>query len=273
MAFNRPKPGVMKPAAKKPEEVVVPNVPGTEEVEADELVKVEESSVEQEVTVDTTPAEEEQVVETKEEAVVEEQPKETVKKKSTKKSSSKKKTTMQEVVANIKEEKAVEKLPNMSLEECVSTMMNKANPTTADWEEVKNEITERINGLVIDPDATPGEIKMLIAEIDQMLTELKIRKVNTEERNNGILEHIDYVRLANSKGSNSEERKTAGYEAMMSYKVDPDAVNSANLLELKVFITNQSNFYNEMINVLVDKKNLLITFSGLTKIEAQLGGY
>ena len=44
-------------------------------------------------------------------------------------------------------------------------------------------------------------------------------------------------------------------------------------LELKVFITNQSNFYNEMINVLVDKKNLLITFSGLTKIEAQLGGY
>ena len=264
MAFNRPKPGVMKPGAKKTEEVVVQTVQETK--------TVEEEVIEQEVTVNTTIEEstEEPIVEIQEEPVEEvvEQPKETAKKKSSRKSS-KKATTPQ----NTTEEKAVEKLPNMSLEECVSTMMNKANPTTADWEEVKTEITERVNGLVIDPDATPGETKMLIAEIDQMLTELKIRKINTEERNNGILEHIDYVRLANSKGSNSEERKTAGYEAMMNYKVDPDAVNSANLLELKIYITNQSNFYSEMINILVEKKNLLITFSGLTKIEAQLGGY
>ena len=269
MAFNRPKPGVMKPGAKKTEEVIVQTVQETK--------PVEEEVIEQEVTVDTTVEEntEETPIEKKEESVTEktveevvEQPKETAKKKSSRKSS-KKTTTPQ----NTTEEKAVEKLPNMSLEECVSTMMNKANPTTADWEEVKTEITERVNGLVIDPDATPGETKMLIAEIDQMLTELKIRKINTEERNNGILEHIDYVRLANSKGSNSEERKTAGYEAMMNYKVDPDATNSANLLELKIYITNQSNFYSEMINILVEKKNLLITFSGLTKIEAQLGGY
>ena len=116
-------------------------------------------------------------------------------------------------------------------------------------------------------------MKELISQIDVLLSKLKILKANCEQRNNGLLEHIDYIKYKGSTGSNSEERKTNGLEALMNYMVDPEAPNSANLLELKVFITNQSNFYNEMINVLVDKKNLLITFSGLTKIEAQLGGY
>jgi hypothetical protein len=283
MALKRP--GVKKPVSKPvevevevPQDVVV-NEPEqqVEEtvVEAVEEDPDKEEAIEipviydppQEPVVDEVVQEEvveEPVVEEPvvEEPVVEEKPK--------KKRNSKKKAAAKE---EPKEEVVKESLPKMGLEEGLSIMQSLACTTTEAWEAEKAEIQENVRGIVIDPDATPGEMKELIAEIGTLLSELKIMKVNVEERNNGILEHIEYVRLKNSTGSNAEERKTNGIEAMMNYKTSPDATEATNLLDLKVYLTNQVNFYNEMISILVEKKNLLITFSGLTKIEAQLGGY
>lgn len=292
MALKKPGAKPVRPASIKPAatieavEVIVKEEEKPKTIKKTNIKKEvpKEEVVEQEIIVENTV--EEVVVENiepvKEEPqeVVEEQPKEetveekpVAKKKSTRKKTTKKSEvkTDTEEPQEIKEEKIV--LPNMSLEECLETMIKKVNATTADWEEEKATISEEIEGLIIDPDASPGEMKELISQIDILLSKLKILKANCEQRNNGLLEHIEYIKYKGSTGSNSEERKTNGMEALMHYMVDPDAPNSANLLELKVFITNQSNFYNEMINVLVDKKNLLITFSGLTKIEAQLGGY
>jgi hypothetical protein len=272
MALKKPGAKPARPAsiAKveiKPEAVeeVVVQVP-EEPIVVEENI-TNEVPVESEVVIDEPTVEEVEVV--KEEQPAEE-PKTTKKKTSSRKKTTTKKK--EEVVEEtISEPKTV--LPNMSLEECLNAMVSKVNATTTEWEEEKTTISEEIESLVIDPDASPGEMKELISQIDVLLSKLKILKANCEQRNNGLLEHIDYVKYKGSTGSNSEERKTNGMEALMHYMVDPESPNSANLLELKVFITNQSNFYNEMINVLVDKKNLLITFSGLTKIEAQLGGY
>lgn len=277
MALKKPgakpvRPASIKPAVVEPVEVVeeieVPvqtvkknikkEVPKEEVVEKESEPVVEE--VKEEEVLTAPPIEEE---------VKEEKP--VAKKKTTKKKTTKKKEEPIEAKEEVAAEKVV--LPNMSLEECLETMIKKVNATTTEWEEEKATISEEIESLIIDPDASPGEMKELISQIDVLLSKLKILKSNCEQRNNGLLEHIEYVKYKGSTGSNSEERKTNGLEALMNYMVDPEAPNSANLLELKVFITNQSNFYNEMINVLVDKKNLLITFSGLTKIEAQLGGY
>ena len=272
MALKKPGAKPVRPASIKP--AVVEPVEVVEEIEVpvQTVKKNIKKEVPKEEVVETVVVEEpkEEVVEEPKEEVVEEKPatkKKTTRKKTTKKKEEPVEVKEEEVVA----EKAV--LPNMSLEECLETMIKKVNATTTEWEEEKATISEEIESLIIDPDASPGEMKELISQIDVLLSKLKILKSNCEQRNNGLLEHIEYVKYKGSTGSNSEERKTNGLEALMNYMVDPEAPNSANLLELKVFITNQSNFYNEMINVLVDKKNLLITFSGLTKIEAQLGGY
>jgi hypothetical protein len=283
MAFK--KPGVNKPTGTKP--VAPASVKKVMEEPMPEPIVEEPKEIIIEPTVKVEPVVEEVEVEeikpVVEEVKAEDKVKEELKDKAkaTKKRTSKKKTTPQsdknEPQPDKNEpqffEEVKPKLPNMSLEECVSIMTSKANPTTPEWEEAKKEIEDKVKGIIIDPDATPGEIKMLIAEIDEVLTELKILATNTEARNNGVLEHIEYVRLSNSKGSNSEERKTNGYEAMMNYVTDPDSTTSANLLDLKVYLTNQAEFYNKMINILVDKKNMIITFSGLIKVESQLGSY
>lgn len=257
VVVNKPVEEIEVPVEKKNIKKEVPK----EEVVEKELEPVVEE-VQEEEEVPTAPPEKEEVKEEKPVA----------KKKTTRKKTTKKKEEPVEVVEQVAEQPKVV-LPNMSLEECLDTMIKKVNATTTEWEEEKATISEEIEALIIDPDASPGEMKELISQIDVLLSKLKILKSNCDQRNNGLLEHIEYVKYKGSTGSNSEERKTNGLEALMNYMVDPEAPNSANLLELKVFITNQSNFYNEMINVLVDKKNLLITFSGLTKIEAQLGGY
>ena len=271
MALKKPGAKPTRPAGIKPaivEQVkVVINKP-VEEIEVPvEKVNIPEEVPKEEIVEPVV----EEVKEAEEEVLITPPVEEA---KPAKKKTTRKKTTKKAEPEN--EPKAVEEkvvLPNMSLEECLDTMIKKVNATTAEWEEEKATISEEIEALIIDPDASPGEMKELISQIDVLLSKLKILKANCEQRNNGLLEHIDYIKYKGSTGSNSEERKTNGLEALMNYMVDPEAPNSANLLELKVFITNQSNFYNEMINVLVDKKNLLITFSGLTKIEAQLGGY
>lgn len=273
MALKRP--GVKKPVSKPvevevevPQDVVV-NEP-EQQVEETVVEAVEEDPDKEEaieIPVIYDPPQEPVVDEVVQEEVVEEP---VVEEKPKKKRNSKKKAAAKE---EPKEEVVKESLPKMGLEEGLSIMQSLACTTTEAWEAEKAEIQENVRGIVIDPDATPGEMKELIAEIGTLLSELKIMKVNVEERNNGILEHIEYVRLKNSTGSNAEERKTNGIEAMMNYKTSPDATESTNLLDLKVYLTNQVNFYNEMISILVEKKNLLITFSGLTKIEAQLGGY
>lgn len=271
MALKKPGAKPVRPASIKP--AVVEPVEVVEEIEVpvQTVKKNIKKEVPKEEVVETVVVEEpkEEVVEEPKEEVVEEKP--VAKKKTTRKKTTKKKEEPVEAKEEVVAEKVV--LPNMSLEECLETMIKKVNATTTEWEEEKATISEEIESLIIDPDASPGEMKELISQIDVLLSKLKILKSNCEQRNNGLLEHIEYVKYKGSTGSNSEERKTNGLEALMNYMVDPEAPNSANLLELKVFITNQSNFYNEMINVLVDKKNLLITFSGLTKIEAQLGGY
>ena len=278
MALKKPGAKPVRPASIKP--AVVEPVEVVEEIEVpvQTVKKNIKKEVPKEEVVEKAP--EPVVEEVKEEEVltappIEEEVKEekpVAKKKTTRKKTTKKKEEPVEVVEQVAEQPKVV-LPNMSLEECLETMIKKVNATTTEWEEEKATISEEIESLIIDPDASPGEMKELISQIDVLLSKLKILKSNCEQRNNGLLEHIEYVKYKGSTGSNSEERKTNGLEALMNYMVDPEAPNSANLLELKVFITNQSNFYNEMINVLVDKKNLLITFSGLTKIEAQLGGY
>lgn len=213
-----------------------------------------------------------------EEEIVNEEVKEVVEEKSNRKTTEKKssrKTTkakQPQEVDNTQEE-VVELLPNMELSEAITEVFKVTNITTPEWEETKAEIKEKIESMAIDPDATLGEMKELIAQIDMTLSQLKIMKIDIEQENNGLLEHIDYVRLQGSKGTNAEERKVNGYRAMMNYKVNPDDTKSVNLLDIKIYATNKIDFISEMINILLDKKALLITFSGIVKVESQLGGY
>ena len=254
------------------ENIVVEEVQEEQEEVVSELAK----PVEQEVLQNDVVEEQEDVVEEKTapieevvEEVVEEAPK---KKSSRKKSSSKKKEVKAEEPVNEPINK--EEYKAKPLVDAMKEMVGITGCTTPEWEAVKAEITEKIEGMNIDPDSTPAEMRYLIAEIDLALSQLKIRKVNADQQFNPLLKHINYVSLqAGSKGSNSEERKANAIRGLIEYKSNPDDTEYTNLLDIQVYAENQIAFYDEMIKILQDKKNMLITFSGIVKTETQLGSY
>ena len=284
--------GIIKPAGlKKPNmkrgpvapektanlDAIVENIV-VEEVQEEQVEVVSELAkpVEQEVLQNDVVEEQEDVVEEKTapieevvEEVVEEAPK---KKSSRKKSSNKKKEVKAEEPVNEPINK--EEYKAKPLVDAMKEMVGITGCTTPEWEVVKAEITEKIEGMNIDPDSTPAEMRYLIAEIDLALSQLKIRKVNADQQFNPLLKHINYVSLqAGSKGSNSEERKANAIRGLIEYKSNPDDTEYTNLLDIQVYAENQIAFYDEMIKILQDKKNMLITFSGIVKTETQLGSY
>ena len=240
--------------------------------EQEEVVSELAKPVEQEVLQNDVVEEQENVV-VEETAPVEKVVEETPKKKSSrKKSSSKKKEVKAEEPVNEPINK--EEYKAKPLVDAMKEMVGITGCTTPEWEAVKAEITEKIEGMNIDPDSTPAEMRYLIAEIDLALSQLKIRKVNADQQFNPLLKHINYVSLqAGSKGSNSEERKANAIRGLIEYKSNPDDTEYTNLLDIQVYAENQIAFYDEMIKILQDKKNMLITFSGIVKTETQLGSY
>ena len=312
MAIKRPtinKPGIVKPSINKkapvaPTKIVKEEVQETaqevvqetieevieETIEENEIevpvdIIVKEESVIEEVVVQESVQEEvveeqvaeEAVEEEVEEQIIEEQVVE-VKEEPKKKSSSRKRSSTKKAKEEVVEEKSEaiskEDYKAKPLVDAMKEMIGITGCTTPDWEATKAEIMEQVQGMQIDPDSTPAEMRYLIADIDAALSQLKILKINADQQFNPLLKHINYVSLqAGSKGSNSEERKANAIRGLIEYKANPDDVEYTNLLDIQVFAENQIAFYDEMIKILMDKKNMLITFSGIVKTETQLGSY
>ena len=245
-----------------PEDMIKTPSQVVEEPKQEEVIAVEEV-IEEAVEESSAPKNEEVI----EESVKEEKPK--------KKSSRKKATKKEEKSIEAKEEPIeVKDYKAKPLVDAMKEMIGITGCTTPEWEATKAEIMEQVQGMHIDPDSTPAEMRYLIAEIDGALSQLKIFKINADQQFNPLLKHINYVSLqAGSKGSNSEERKANAIRGLIEYKANPDDAEYTNLLDIQVFAENQIAFYDEMIKILQDKKNMLITFSGIVKTETQLGGY
>lgn len=266
--IKKPVNGIKKPAVKPKAPVIKEEVVEEKVVEIPVVVdQVEEIAPELEETLAQDEKyqeqEEQQIVEEvneepvqEPEPVVEEKPKA---KKSTRRSTKKKEEPKEEVVE--------ENLPNMDLNSAITTM-GKMCPTLPEWEEAKLEIEDKLRSTAIDPDIDPASGRMLIGEIDGLLCELRVYKVEQEAEVKAIAEMVEYIRLSNAVGTNTEERKASGMKALMNHKVDPSSTETINLIEYKLFYESKLAFFNEAIEILKDRKQLLITFQGMMKIES-----
>ena len=273
------KPKINKPSLKKPGVVAPKKVEEEKVVEVPVIVEeVQEVAPELKEALNTTnecvdqieetlaqdekyeeQVEEEIVEEVNEEPAVEEKPK--TKRKSTKKNTKKKEEAVEEQV-----ETPQETFTYMSLEEAIDCMAINALSNES-WEEAKQEVVDKLNATMIDADADPGAMRELIGEIDSLLSTLRIVRTELEKNIKADIEYIDYIKAVSSRGSNSEERKVNGYKALINH-VPTGHTEAINLVQYKVFRESQLNFYNEAIEILKDRKQLLITFASCLKIES-----
>ena len=261
------KPKINKPSLKKPGVVAPKKVEEEKVVEVPVIVEeVQEVAPELEEALAQDEKHEEQIEEEiikevnnepESEPVEEEKPKAKKTRKSTKK----------------KEEPKEEPAPEpqqtftyMSLEEAIDCMAINALSNES-WEEAKQEVIDKLNATMIDADADPGSMRELIGEIDSLLSTLRIVRTELEKNVKADIEYIDYIKSVSSRGSNAEERKVNGYKALINH-VPTGHTEAINLVQYKVFREAQLNFYNEAIEILKDRKQLLITFASCLKIES-----
>ena len=268
--------GLKKPVVKKPAmkpAVLVKSVEGEVKDLQDKAVVEEpkevvaeepkEEVVEELASIMTPPEMDKEVVEVQEpviEEIVEEKPKAKRKNSKKKKEEPKEESKEEEIVA-------VENLPQKQLNEALDDLETDINITEEGWEEAKQEIQDKLKVLTIDPDMNPATTRMLIGELDNVMTELRFLKTDLDTKVKALNEQIEYIRLSNSKGSNPEARKASGYEALMNHKRNPNDTEVINLVQVQVFMNGKLNFLNEAIETVKDKRQLLITFSSMLKIE------
>lgn len=136
-----------------------------------------------------------------------------------------------------------------------------------DWEDLKNEILTRIDGIKIKSNIPPNVVLLVSSELDSLhsyihdkFMETKTALDNLTNKEDGVL---TVVKATNAKGSNETERKANGVTAAQKYKIGK---NTVDLFQLIAETRGRYNFLDGILKQIQFKKELLITVSSALKV-------
>lgn len=143
-----------------------------------------------------------------------------------------------------------------------------ANPIAdPDWEDLKNEILTRIDGIKIKSNIPPNVVLLVSSELDSLhsyihdkFMETKTALDNLTNKEDGVL---TVIKATNAKGSNETERKASGVTAAQKYKIGK---NTVDLFQLIAETRGRYNFLDGILKQIQFKKELLITVSSALKV-------
>lgn len=143
-----------------------------------------------------------------------------------------------------------------------------ANPIAdPDWEDLKNEILTRIDGIKIKSNIPPNVVLLVSSELDSLhsyihdkFMETKTALDNLTNKEDGVL---TVIKVTNAKGSNETERKASGVIAAQKYKIGK---NTVDLFQLIAETRGRYNFLDGILKQIQFKKELLITVSSALKV-------
>lgn len=143
-----------------------------------------------------------------------------------------------------------------------------ANPIAdPDWEDLKNEILTRIDGIKIKSNIPPNVVLLISSELDSLhsyihdkFMETKTALDNLTNKEDGVL---TVIKATNAKGSNETERKASGVTAAQKYKIGK---NTVDLFQLIAETRGRYNFLDGILKQIQFKKELLITVSSALKV-------
>lgn len=185
-----------------------------------------------------------------------------------------------EIISDAKEELVVDEVEKETVS-CEKTDKSKskgdsfnnvidffANPIAdPDWEDLKNEILTRIDGIKIKSNIPPNVVLLVSSELDSLhsyihdkFMETKTALDNLTNKEDGVL---TVIKATNAKGSNETERKASGVTAAQKYKIGK---NTVDLFQLIAETRGRYNFLDGILKQIQFKKELLITVSSALKV-------
>lgn len=207
-----------------------------------------------------------------EEAIVNEpvveKPAETKKKTNSRRKAATKKEEPKEDISTEEPVEIVIPTTDMTYAEAVSSI--KSTFHDEEWDNFKQDTSERLNEIHLTGDMTPTALKQTIADLTSLRDSVWVHFIssktlyeNLTEKDKGVL---DVTSRLNAKGSNEAERKLSGAVALMNYK-EPDSGKNINLYEVLYASRDRYNYSKGLIESIAYKHNSVITMLGNLKLE------
>lgn len=156
----------------------------------------------------------------------------------------------------------------VTFEEAIAAI--KSPFVSKEWEDFRADISARLDDIQITNEMNTSSLKAVLAELNELRSAIWKQFVDsktyyenlTNKEPEGIIERIKRL---NSVGSNAEQRKINGINAVINYKNENGQI--VNLYEVLDEIRGRYNFLKGLMDIIQYKNNILVTMLGGMKLE------
>lgn len=140
-----------------------------------------------------------------------------------------------------------------------------------EWKEKEKYFLDKVTNIRIEADMNPGTLKFTLADLcalnDEVMPHYLEQKKIYDSLVNKDFGSATAFKIANSTGSNSEERKRNGILALMKAKINGQEINYITLINA---VQMRYNALNEIMKMIKYKSDICITMASAIKTEMQL---
>lgn len=140
-----------------------------------------------------------------------------------------------------------------------------------EWKEKEKYFLDKVTNIRIEADMNPGTLKFTLADLcalnDEVMPHYLEQKKIYDSLVNKDFGSATAFKIANSIGSNSEERKRSGILALMKAKINGQEINYITLINA---VQMRYNALNEIMKMIKYKSDICITMASAIKTEMQL---
>lgn len=140
-----------------------------------------------------------------------------------------------------------------------------------EWQEKEKYFLDKVTNIRIEADMNPGTLKFTLADLcalnDEVMPHYLEQKKIYDSLVNKDFGSATAFKIANSTGSNSEERKRTGTLALMKAKINGQEINYISLINA---IQMRYNSLSEIMKMIKYKSDICITMASAIKTEMQL---
>lgn len=140
-----------------------------------------------------------------------------------------------------------------------------------EWQEKEKYFLDKVTNIRIEADMNPGTLKFTLADLcalnDEVMPHYLEQKKIYDSLVNKDFGSATAFKIANSIGSNSEERKRTGTLALMKAKINGQEINYISLINA---VQMRYNSLNEIMKMIKYKSDICITMASAIKTEMQL---
>lgn len=140
-----------------------------------------------------------------------------------------------------------------------------------EWQEKEKYFLDKVTNIRIEADMNPGTLKFTLADLcalnDEVMPHYLEQKKIYDSLVNKDFGSATAFKIANSTGSNSEERKRTGTLALMKAKINGQEINYISLINA---VQMRYNSLSEIMKMIKYKSDICITMASAIKTEMQL---